>query len=67
MGLIFNNLDNGMDKRTLRRKARYLANRQICKEDKIELIEISKNNNIELVQAFRKENDFGLGFIKVNV
>ena len=40
---------------------------KICREDKKELIEFSKNNNIELVQAFRKEYDFDLGFIKVNV
>lgn len=40
---------------------------KICKDDRNTIIEFSKNNNIELVQAFRKENDFGLVFMKVNV
>jgi len=40
---------------------------KICKDDRKAIIEFSKNNHIELIQAYRKENDFGLGFIKVNV
>ena len=40
---------------------------KISPNDRQELIEFSKNKNIELVQAFRKENTFGLGFAKVNV
>lgn len=40
---------------------------KISKDDKRELKDFSKNKNIELIQAFRKENTFGIGFIKVNV
>jgi hypothetical protein len=32
-----------------------------------ELIDFSKKKNIELIRAFRKENNFGLDFIKIDV
>jgi hypothetical protein len=40
---------------------------KICTDDREELIEFSKNNSIELIQAIRKEYEFRLGFVIVNV
>ncbi|MCH7827844.1 MAG: DUF2971 domain-containing protein [Bacteroidetes bacterium] len=39
---------------------------KISPNDRQELIEFSKKKNIELIQAFRKDYSFGLGFVKVN-
>jgi len=40
---------------------------KILKDDRQEIIEIAQKKNIELVQAFRKENTFGLGFNSLNI
>ena len=40
---------------------------RIQKDCRKEIIELAKEKDIQITQAYRKENSFGIGFIKVNV